>query len=455
MRKKIFACILALALSATPMSVFAEDISATQESITTEAQNDASDAAALENAQVTQTEVINTQDNEDLNTASFTGWTYGADGELRYFVNDQMVTNQFVCDGTYTYYLQSDGSPMKNRLTYHPDGEHLIYLDEYGHELFDTFKYCTDVGYTCYFNTFGYAYFDQVTFVNDVPYYLNACGKMEQSGWFQFANGVDYGCANSDGTLMYNTFSQDPYGRTVFYFWNGMAARGLITDGVWYYQMDETDGHLVGQFKKTFNYFAIGNSLTTHPIVAGTWWGNWGMAATTADNDYYHKLCASLEQNYSVNGNCIYYTSWETAGDRSSQLSILDSYLYSDLDLVTIQLGDNITGGFDSLTSDYEALVQYVRTKAPNAQIIIVDEFCWPIATIQAAQQTVCNEFNLAYVDLSAIRNDAYRAGAATVYGADGATHAITNGAVGSHPNDAGMAYIADQIYSKITVVPD
>lgn len=27
------------------------------------------------------------------------------------------------------YYFKSDGTPMKDRLTYHPDGEHIIYLD--------------------------------------------------------------------------------------------------------------------------------------------------------------------------------------------------------------------------------------------------------------------------------------------------------------------------------------
>ena len=53
------------------------------------------------------------------------------------------------------YYFKSDGTPMKNRLTYHPDGEHIIYLD--------------------------------------------ANGAMEQQGLFRFANGRDLGYANADG----------------------------------------------------------------------------------------------------------------------------------------------------------------------------------------------------------------------------------------------------------------
>ncbi len=165
-----------------------------------------------------------------------------------YVIGGLMMTDIFFSDGTYTYYLQLDGTPMKNRLTYHPDGEHLIYLDEDGHELFDQFKYCEDVGYTCYFNTFGYLYKDEITFYNGKPYYLDGTGRMKQGEYFKFDNGVDIGYAQEDGSLINTGFGYDPWGRVVFYHWNGMIARGLITDGVWYYHMDETDGHLLGQF---------------------------------------------------------------------------------------------------------------------------------------------------------------------------------------------------------------
>lgn len=165
-----------------------------------------------------------------------------------YVLNGKTVTDAFFFDGSYTYYLQADGTPMADRLTYHPDGIHIIYLDVYGHEVFTNFQYSESVGYTCYFDSNGYLYKDQITFMNDHPYYLNANGKMEDGGWFQFANGQDYGCANWDGTLVNNGWGYDPYGRVVFYQWNGMVARGLISDGVYYYNMDETDGHYLGQF---------------------------------------------------------------------------------------------------------------------------------------------------------------------------------------------------------------
>lgn len=168
---------------------------------------------------------------------------------LRFYdENNEMIRDQFTFDGSYTYFMQTDGSPMTDTLTYHPDGEHIIYLDSNGHEVFNSFQYCPSVGYTCYFDSNGYIYKDEITFVGDKTYYLNGNGKLENEGWFQFQNGRDFGYANWDGTLNTAGFGYDPWGRVVFYHWNGMVARGLITDGQWYYLMDETDGHYIGSF---------------------------------------------------------------------------------------------------------------------------------------------------------------------------------------------------------------
>ena len=177
-----------------------------------------------------------------------TGELKTENGTQYLYSNGQKVINDFVFDGTYTYYAQADGTPMTDRLTYHPDGEHIIYFDTYGHEVFSNFQYCPSVGYACYFDSQGYIYKDQLTFVDGIPFYLNANGKLEDSGWFQFANGVDYGYAYPDGSLDNEGFSYDPWGRVVYFHWNGMVARGLITDGNNYYSMSTDDGHYLGQF---------------------------------------------------------------------------------------------------------------------------------------------------------------------------------------------------------------
>ncbi len=71
---------------------------------------------------------------------------------------------------------------------------------------------------------------------------------MKQNEYFKFDNGGDLGHATAEGSLENSGFGYNSYGRVVFYHWNGMMARGLITDGTWYYNMDTTDGRLIGQF---------------------------------------------------------------------------------------------------------------------------------------------------------------------------------------------------------------
>ena len=170
----------------------------------------------------------------------------------KWIYNGNIIINSFFFDGNYTYFLQADGTPMKDRITYHPNGIDIIYFDENGHEVFDDFVFCDSVGYTCYFDSQGYLYKDQITFNKQGnPCYLNENGKLEDSGWFRFANGLDYGYAKEDGSLKCEGFEVDPSKNTnnVYYFhWNGMVARGLIQDCNFYYLMDEVDGHYAGKF---------------------------------------------------------------------------------------------------------------------------------------------------------------------------------------------------------------
>lgn len=170
-----------------------------------------------------------------------------------------LVQNDFVTDGTYTYYIQADYTAMTDRLTYHPDGKHIIYFDKDGHECFDRFANVKksiageDVDDMCYFNTFGYMYVDETTFVtaedgSQKAYYLNAYGVMQTGGWFTFADGVNIGYANEDGTLKFSCFDKDAQGRTVYFQADGRIARGTIFDGVYHYDFDETDGHLLRKY---------------------------------------------------------------------------------------------------------------------------------------------------------------------------------------------------------------
>lgn len=151
-------------------------------------------------------------------------WDAGA-GKLT-LKNGETAKDCFFCDGTYTYYLQHDGTPMKNRLTYHPDGEHVIYFDENGHEVFSNFKNVKQsiagesVDDLCFFDVYGYMYVDFITYdqagVN--LYYANPYGVMERNGWFTFSEkqGGGTGYANPDGTLLKDQWTYDQNGNLVY-----------------------------------------------------------------------------------------------------------------------------------------------------------------------------------------------------------------------------------------------
>lgn len=157
----------------------------------------------------------------------------------------EKIVNTFFSDGTYTYYIQADGTYMKDRLTYHPDGEHIIYFDSEGHEVFDAFTHVTHsiagekVDDYCYFNTFGYMYVNTVTYDAEGSklYYINPYGQLEHDGWFLFDENAEYGdtgekwnftgtylgFANFDGTLLHDIFANDMDDKKVYMQGNGEA----------------------------------------------------------------------------------------------------------------------------------------------------------------------------------------------------------------------------------------
>ena len=166
------------------------------------------------------------------------------DGNHYYLADGTMVYNAFFCDGRDTYYLQADGTPMKDRLTYHPDGIHVIYFDVNGHEVFSDFSHISksiagaDVDDMCFFDVNGYMYVDTLTYdkTGTKLYYVNQYGVLERNGWFQFSgyefdaglgfSGISggYGYANTDCSLMSNTYTYDWNGNLVYMEGDGHLA---------------------------------------------------------------------------------------------------------------------------------------------------------------------------------------------------------------------------------------
>ncbi len=200
-----------------------------------------------------------------------------------------------------------------------------------------------------------------------------------------------------------------------------------------------------------YDWLALGNSLT--------WIESWGrgICSTQPDNDYFGIVKSFLKEHFDhVTAKRLHYGSWEQSAYRDALFDYVDPYLTPELDLITIQLGENVheTDPKDrDYSEDLKELVKYIRAKCPSVQIIIVDDF-WDHERSRIRKE-VAEEMHVEFADLSEIRGkQEYQSREGTVYYLrDGTTKTVT-AEEATHPGDRGMAYIADRIIEKITVNP-
>lgn len=206
-----------------------------------------------------------------------------------------------------------------------------------------------------------------------------------------------------------------------------------------------------GWLKDGYNYLAIGNSITKHGI-SSYWWNEVGMAASDADHDYFHLVLKHLEENNdNVKGVSYNFYIWETQShDRDEALSMLDQYLSPDLDLITVQLGENVSN-LSTYQNDFLSMLQYLKSKAPDAKILVIGDF-WISENRDELKAAAVQEAGAEYVSLEGIaNNDTYYCGlGTTVYDADGNEYTVEHEGVARHPGDEGMKAIADRIIEKL-----
>lgn len=161
-----------------------------------------------------------------------------------------------------TYFAGNDGHLYVDQLTYAQNGKDILYFDAEGHMAFDKFIVAKkDMNGNAlsgnpiyFFNSEGRMYINQTTYGSGKDgydstalYYINEYGVLQQNGWYRTADGnITYAAA--DGKLTTSKWGIDQFGRKVYFQANGFLAKGTITDGVKYYQLDADDGHLISEF---------------------------------------------------------------------------------------------------------------------------------------------------------------------------------------------------------------
>ena len=285
-----------------------------------------------------------------------------------YTLNGQVIINAFFCDGTYTYYLQADGTPMKNRLTYHPDGEHVIFFDADGHEVFSNFANVKQsiagdpVDDLCFFDVYGYMYVNKLTYDQSGQnlYYINEYGVMERGNrWFQFPWDIEdvdgkwitvkkaYGFVTENGSLLTNAMTYDWNGQQIYLQGNGMIAKGLTNIGGTWYMFDVNDGHFVQSYSskpETYTYTYYTDDYTTTEtynrdgnLLSRDVYNKDGVCTYHAEATYDAAGKLATNSYYGIKGDGTLYSGSCTYNSRGVEISSEDNYQYYNDELINVK----------------------------------------------------------------------------------------------------------------------
>ncbi|GAB3504582.1 hypothetical protein GCM10027341_35120 [Spirosoma knui] len=196
------------------------------------------------------------------------------------------------------------------------------------------------------------------------------------------------------------------------------------------------------------NVLIIGNSITRHGL-APYWWGNWGMAASTAENDFVHVLVGLLrQQNPSLSFSVIQAANWER-NHETFALSAYDTAFIRQPDLVVIRLGENVRDVTNYKTS-YLNLLTYIQQKVPTATVVTTGSF-WTNAAKDMVMSEASNEAGVLFIPLSKLDTKENKSNmGAVVGGEDRVEHRVDHTGVANHPGDLGMKRIAETIFSRL-----
>lgn len=225
-------------------------------------------------------------------------------------------------------------------------------------------------------------------------------------------------------------------------------------------QFARADDAYFGNMKANRILF-LGNSITMHSPEADIGWtGNWGMAASSQKKDYVHLLANAIEtrtgvslrvdststsivnQDGSIISGCVndandinIYHPFEK-GYATYTNAAFQPQIDWQPDVVVLQFGENVDAG----TLDKTALANSLDTlltglkNSSDPNIFITSYIMGSNATVDAIKKAACAEdpSRRVFVDLSCVGQD------------------LSNFGDYNHPNDQGMAVIADRLFETM-----
>ena len=208
-------------------------------------------------------------------------------------------------------------------------------------------------------------------------------------------------------------------------------------------QLDESKKISFEEDGKGVRILFIGNSITRHaPKESIGWFYDWGMAASSKENDYVHVAKKMILDIAPDSAFCICQAAdWEKnykCGEE--ELSKFVKAKDFNADIIVIRLIENCElKDFDAdiFKKEYSKLINYFNKKQ-SAKVIITSSF-WK-HTGDDILKTIADENKWDFVYLGDLGEDAQMR-------ADGL---FEHEGVATHPGDKGMSVIAARIFEKL-----
>jgi hypothetical protein len=198
--------------------------------------------------------------------------------------------------------------------------------------------------------------------------------------------------------------------------------------------------------KKDIKILILGNSITRHgPLPAEKWYGNWGMAASSADNDYVHVLIKKIREDlpkstidYRAQGIAFWERDFTFDFSTNPEIKDILTLPYNP-DILIVRLGENVQEEYGK-ANDYEkALIALINKFKTEKTLVLITGNFWPNKFKDNVQKNIAATNGYEFVDLSDLNDDI-------------ANKALDKyeGGVGQHPSDKGMLNIATKIFEKM-----
>lgn len=221
---------------------------------------------------------------------------------------------------------------------------------------------------------------------------------------------------------------------------------------------DEADTNLMQMNEIPSNILFIGNSLLLGIDSDGVHGGAFGMAATSPQNDYsYHVEQAIIQKNSNAEFDKLHVGAFEMAEDdtTSENYIITNSLIWTNKDLVIVQIGDNVNSEVrrNTFNNNFEKLISNIRTKSPNATVLCITGWYYNEEVSNTVLEA-CKKYECGYLNISSlytIENKATNHVGEVVTYYDGSTTNIQE-TWSTHPYNTGMKAIADKIIKKLGI---